>query len=402
MGYRSAMAVTLGLTRILGEPGLQGLLRGKRIGLVCHEASVDEGCRHAVDLFLAAQEPLGFRLTALFSPQHGFWGQDQDNMVETPHSEWQGVRLYSLYSDTRKPTAAMLADVDALVVDLQDVGTRIYTYAYTMSHAMEAAAELGREVIVLDRPNPIGGVAVQGTMLDPAYRSFVGLYPMPTRHGMTIGELARWMNDRHLGGRCRLQVVPMAGWDRTAYFRDLGLVFVMPSPNIPSPETTVTFPGFVYFEGTNVSEGRGTTRPLEQCAAPYVRPDELLAYLDREYPEWRAGAHVRPTGFTPTFQKHAGRLCLGVFVHPVDRDAFNPVRTGLALLRGICALWPDDFRWKQPPYEYETERLPIDVIAGGPWTREWSEGRLPWPDFDERERTDTEAFRAERGAYLLY
>jgi len=389
----------LGLTRLLSEPGWHHLLRGKRVGLVCHEASVDERCRHAVDLFLGAQAALDFRLAGMFSPQHGFWGQDQDNMIETAHSEWNGVPVHSLYSETRKPTPAMLADLDVLVVDLQDIGTRIYTYAYTMSYVMEAAAELGKEVVVLDRPNPIGGEMVQGTTLDPAYRSFVGLYPMPTRHGLTIGELARWMNT---GIQSALTVVPMTGWDRKAYFRDLGLVFVMPSPNIPSPESTVTFPGFVHFEGTTVSEGRGTTRPLEQCAAPYVRPEALIGHLDRECPSWRDGAHVRPTGFTPTFQKHAGRLCLGVFVHPVDREAFNPVRTGLALMRGIRELWPRDFGWKQPPYEYETERLPIDVIAGGTWTREWAEGRHRWDDFDARERADTSAFRAERSEYLLY
>jgi uncharacterized protein YbbC (DUF1343 family) len=391
------MPIQLGLTRLLGEPGLHHLLRGKRVGLVAHEASVDERCRHAVDLLLDAQRALDFRLGALFSPQHGFWGQDQDNMIETAHSEWKGVPVHSLYSETRKPTPAMLADVDTLVVDLQDIGTRIYTYAYTMSYVMEAAAEQGKDVVVLDRPNPIGGESVQGTTLDPAYRSFVGLYPMPTRHGMTIGELARRMDTK-----CALTVVPMTGWDRRAYFRDLGLVFVMPSPNIPSPESTLTFPGFVYFEGTTVSEGRGTTRPLEQCAAPYVQPERLIGHLDRAYPAWRDGAHVRPTGFTPTFQKHAGRLCLGVFVHPVDREVFNPVRTGLALMRGLYELWPRDFGWKPPPYEYEAERLPIDVIAGGTWTREWVEGRYPWEDFDARERADAAAFRDERSEYLLY
>ena len=196
----------LGLTHLLSEPGWHHLLRGKRVGLVCHEASVDERCRHAVDLFLGAQRALDFRLAGLFSPQHGFWGQDQDNMIETAHSEWNGVPVHSLYSETRKPTPAMLADLDVLVVDLQDIGTRIYTYAYTMSYVMEAAAELGKEVVVLDRPNPIGGEMVQGTTLDPAYRSFVGLYPMPTRHGLTIGELARWMNT---GIQSALTVVPM-------------------------------------------------------------------------------------------------------------------------------------------------------------------------------------------------
>jgi len=397
--------VQLGLTRVLTDPAFQRLLKGKRLGLVCHEASVDEHCRPIVDVVLARQQELGFRLTALFSPQHGFWGQDQDNMVETPHAVWKGVPLYSLYSETRRPTPAMLADVDAVLVDLQDIGTRIYTFIYTASHVMEAAAELGKEVIVLDRPNPIGGVSIQGTTLDPAYRSFVGLYPMPTRHGMTIGELAGWMNERHelnAGRRCRLHVVPMEGWDRRAYWHDLGLVFVMPSPNIPTADSAVTFPGFVYFEGTNVSEGRGTTRPLEQCGAPFIEPEALIAHLDREYPPWREGCCVRPTGFQPTFQKHAGQVCLGVFVHPLDRAQFNPVRTGLALLRGIVALHGDPFRWKQPPYEYETEKLPIDVIAGGPWVRDWAEGRHAWGELDEKERADADAFAAERRDYLLY
>ena len=399
------MAIQLGITRALSDEAHVRRLRGKRLGLVCHEASVDERCRSTVDLFLARQADLGYRVTALFSPQHGFWGQDQDNMIETAHGRWKGVTLYSLYSETRKPTPSMLAEVDTIVLDLQDVGTRIYTFAYTMSYAMEAAAELGKEVIVLDRPNPIDGATVQGTLLDPAYRSFVGLYPMPTRHGLTLGEMARFMNERHrlnAGKTCALHVVPMAGWDRRAYWDALGLVFVMPSPNMPTFDTALTFPGFVYFEGTNVSEGRGTTRPLEQCGAPFVDPEALIAHLDREYPAWRAGAYVRATGFTPGFQKHTGRLCLGVFVHPVDRAAFNPVRTGLALLRGIVELCAGRFEWKQPPYEYETERLPIDVIAGGPWVRDWAEGRHPWSAYDEKEHADVAAFERERRDYLLY
>lgn len=399
------MDVRLGVTRILTDARFHHLLSGKRIGLLCHEASVDEQCRSTVDLFLARQEALGFRVTALFSPQHGFWGQDQDNMIETPHATWKGVPLYSLYSETRKPTPAMLADVDSVVVDLQDIGTRIYTYIYTMSYVMEAAAELGKSVIVLDRPNPIGGVQVQGTTLDPAYRSFVGQYPMPTRHGLTIAEAARWMNERHqlnVGRKCALEVVTMPRWDRRAHWDDLGLVFVMPSPNIPAYESTLTFPGFVYFEGTDVSEGRGTTRPLEQCGAPYIRPDELITHLDAESPGWHAGAYVRATGFLPTFQKHAGRVCLGVFVHPFDRESFNPDRTGLSLMRGIAHLHPGDFKWKQPPYEYESEKLPMDVISGGPWVREWVEGKHPWTALAEKERADTEAFLRERKDHLLY
>ena len=399
------MALKLGVTRVLDDPRYQSLLRGRRVGLVCHEASVDERCRSTADLFLARQRDLGFRLAALFSPQHGFWGQDQDNMIETAHAQWRGVPLYSLYSETRKPTPEMLADVDVVVVDLQDIGTRIYTYIYTASYVMEAASALGKPVVVLDRPNPIGGVRVEGTTLDPAYRSFVGLYPMPTRHGLTIGEAARWMNDRHglnAGRRCELTVVPMEGWDRRAYWPDLGIVFVSPSPNIPVFESTWTFPGFVYFEATQVSEGRGTTRPLEQCAAPYIRPEELLAHLDAEARGWDEGAYVRATGFQPTFQKHAGAVCHGAFVHPVDRDAFHPVRTGLALLRGIATLYPGDFKWKQPPYEYETEKLPIDVIAGGPFVREWAEGGRPWRELLDREREDVAAFERERREFLIY
>ena len=399
------MTIELGLTRVLTDPTYRKALDGRRVALVCHEASVDERLRHATDLFYEAQDRLGFRLAALFSPQHGFWGQDQDNMIETSHARWKGLPLYSLYSETRKPTPAMLADVDTVVVDLQDVGTRIYTFAYTMSHVMEAAAELGKEVVVLDRPNPIGGEVVQGTMLDPAYRSFVGLYPMPTRPGLTMAELARLMNERHqlnIGRRCTLHVVPMRGWQRAMHWPDTGLIFVSPSPNIPVPESCETFPGFVYFEGTNVSEGRGTTRPLEQCAAPYVDAEGLLAHLDRAYPGWREGAIVRPTGFQPTFQKHAGKVCFGAFVHPIDRASFNPVRTGLALLRGIVERHPRDFAWKQPPYEYEHERLPIDVIAGGPWVREWAEGRHAFAELHAQEREAAARFADERRESLLY
>jgi uncharacterized protein YbbC (DUF1343 family) len=399
------VALELGITRALQLPGTRALLEGKRLGLLCHEASVDEGTRPSLDSLRAAAPGLGARMAALYSPQHGLHGQDQDNMIETPHGRFGDIPLHSLYSETRKPTPAMLDDVDLVLVDLQDVGTRIYTYLYTTSYMMEAAAEAGKPVVVLDRPNPIGGASVQGTTLDPAYRSFVGLYPMPTRHGLTIGEAARFMNERHqlnVGRRCELHVVPMRGWRRDDYWSDTGLVFVMPSPNIPSAFTCHTFPGFVYFEGTNVSEARGTTRPLEQCGAPFVEAERVIAFLDAEYPSWRDGARVRPTGFQPTFQKHAARTCRGVIVHPVDRAAFNPVRTGLSLLRGIATLYELEFRWKQPPYEYEHERLPIDVIAGGTWVREWAEGKRPWSEYDERERADVAAFEQERREFLLY
>jgi uncharacterized protein YbbC (DUF1343 family) len=340
------------------------MLRGKRVGLVSNPASVDHRLRHIVDLMLA---DAAVDLVALFGPQHGFRSDVQDNMIETPHAEYQSgsrrrVPLYSLYSDTREPTDDMLRDIDTLVIDLQDVGTRIYTYVYTMANCMRAARRHAIRVVVCDRPNPIGGLDVEGITLEPGNESFVGQFPIPTRHGMTIGELARLFNE-HFSIHADLEVVPMAGWQRHMFWDDTGLPWVMPSPNIPTLDSAIAFPGTVHIEGTNASEGRGTTRPFELVGAPWIRAEAFAAALGtRGLP----GVYFRPVVFEPTFQKHARVACGGCQIHVLDRRAFKPVLTGMAIIEAMRAADPAAFAWKRPPYEYEHDKEPMDVIAGSP------------------------------------
>jgi uncharacterized protein YbbC (DUF1343 family) len=379
-------AVQTGLDVLLAEDAAR--LRGRRVGLLAHPASIDGELRHAVPLLHRA---LGRDLRALFGPQHGLRGETQDNMVE-----WEGYQdpvtglpVRSLYGEHRKPTPAMLADLDVLVVDLQDVGARYYTFVWTLLHCLEACAEQGKAVVVLDRPNPLGG-AVEGNVLDPAYRSFVGLAPLPMRHGLTIGECALWLC-RHFALDVALEVVPLCGWRRDQRFEDTGLPWVMPSPNLPTVEAAVVYPGACLLEGTELSEGRGTTRPFEILGAPWLDPDRLVA--DRDL-HGLPGVVLRPLHFQPTFQKHAGRLCGGVQVHVTDRRAFRPVWTYLALLVAIRRLWPEDFTWRQPPYEYEHEKLPIDILAGGTELREAVEAGADPRAVCDRWQRDADAFAA--------
>jgi len=354
--------VETGLDRLVAD-GLREL-RGRRVGLLAHPASVDRRLRHAVPLFHAG---LGRDLRALFGPQHGLRGETQDNMIE-----WRGyvdpgtgVVAHSLYGEHRQPTADMLADLDVLVIDLQDVGARYYTFVWTMLLCLEACAAAGKQVLVLDRPNPLGR-AVEGNVLDPHWRSFVGLAPVPMRHGLSIGELARWLV-AHARLDVDLAVKPLAGWRGDEPFEATGLPWVLPSPNMPTVDTAVVYPGACLLEGANLSEGRGTTRPFEILGAPWLDPARLVAALaDTELP----GAALRPLQFQPTFQKHAGRLCGGVQVHVTDRRRFRPVLTYVTLLATIRRLWPADFAWNPPPYEYEHEKLPIDILAGGTGLRE--------------------------------
>jgi uncharacterized protein YbbC (DUF1343 family) len=351
-------------------------LRGQRVGLVVHPASVDGALRHARDLVAAAGDG-AVDLRALFGPQHGILGQTQDNMIE-----WQGftdprsgVPVHSLYGEHRRPTAAMLEGLDTLVIDLQDVGARYYTFIWTMLLCLEACAAAGRRVVVLDRPNPLGGTGVEGNVLDPRYSSFVGLAPIPMRHGLTIGELAGFFA-AWSGLDVDLQVVWMEGWRRDQHFDATGLPWVLPSPNMPTLDTAFVYPGGCLLEGTNLSEGRGTTRPFEIFGAPFVDGRKLAAVLGA----WNLpGCRFRPLEFEPTFHKFAGQVCGGVQVHVTDRAAFEPVTTYTAAIAAIAGLWPDGFAWKQPPYEYETEKLPIDILAGGTLWREHVEGGLsPW------------------------
>jgi uncharacterized protein YbbC (DUF1343 family) len=324
-------------------------------------------------------------------------------MIETPHAEFQtGARkrvpLYSLYSDTREPTAEMLRDVDALVIDLQDIGTRIYTYMYTMANCMRAARRHGIQVIVCDRPNPIGGLEVEGITLEPGNESFVGLYAIPTRHGMTIGELARLFNT-HFGIGADLDVIPMDGWHRAMYWDATGLPWVMPSPNIPTLDSAIVFPGTVHIEGTNASEGRGTTRPFELVGAPWIRAEAFAAALNRRL---LPGVYFRPVVFEPTFQKHARVACGGCQIHVMDREAFRPVLTGMAIIDEMRAAGPAAFAWKHPPYEYEHDKQPIDVIAGSASFRQAIDAGERAEEVAARWQDSVAAFRDLQRDYLLY
>lgn len=332
--------------------------RGKRLGLVCHPASVTSGLEHAAD----AMRRIGLDLVALFGPQHGVRGEKQDNMIESAsyRDARTGLPVHSLYGDVRKPTRAMLAGIDALLFDLQDVGVRIYTFTWTMTLAMEACREAGVRFVVLDRPNPIGGVRREGPLLRRGFESFVGLHPLPLRHGLTLGEIARLANAK-FGIGCDLAVVPCEGWRRETWWDGTGLPYVMTSPNLPTLDSCTVYPGMVLLEGTNLSEGRGTTRPFEIVGAPYLDPDRLAAALrESDLP----GARFRPCHFEPTFQKHAGVLCGGVQVHVTDRETYRPVATTVALLRAARDLAPRAFAWNPPPFEYETVKPPIDILWG--------------------------------------
>ncbi len=373
------------------------LVAGKRVTVIAHSASVDSRIRNIVDLFRHHPE---IELVSVMGPQHGIYGETQDNMVE-----WEGYRdpdsklpFHSLYGETRRPTRSMLSETDVLVFDLQDVGARYYTFIHTLALVLEAAGESGKEVVVLDRPNPIGGVQLEGPVLDPAFRSFVGLYPLPIRHGMTMGEIAGYLNSEFALG-CSLQVVPMQGWKREMYFENTGLPWVMPSPNMPSVETALAYPGLCLLEGTNVSEGRGTTRPFELSGAPWISAPALVAELEcARLP----GVHFRPLYFIPTFHKWAGERVGGIQIHVTDRARFKPFLTGLVLVRLYRELSDGRFEWKPPPYEYEMEKLPFDILCGTDRLRlQLEDGTAP-QDAARQWQPQLKAFEEVRQRYLLY
>jgi uncharacterized protein YbbC (DUF1343 family) len=308
------------------------------------------------------------------------------------------VPVYSLYSETREPTAEMLRGIDALVIDLQDVGTRVYTYIYTMANCLRAAARHGVRVIVCDRPNPVGGAAVEGPRLDPAYASFVGQYPIPLRHGLTIGEIARFFN-HEFGLGAALDVVPLSGWRREMYYDDTGLPWVIPSPNLPTLDSAIVYPGAVLFEGTMLSEGRGTTRPFELIGAPWIDGERLAAAMNaRRFP----GVYFRPVFFEPTFQKHARQTCGGCQLHVTDRQAFQPVRVAVELIAEFRRQKPDLYAWRMPPYEYEHEKWPIDILYGSDRLRTAVDRGEDVGALADSWAADEEAFRRQRQRYLLY
>ena len=388
-------SVVLGVEKLLRERA--NVLHGARVGLVCNQASVNHDLRHVADLF---HEHKDIKLNALFGPQHGIRGDVQDNMIETEHAVDPVTRLpiYSLYSETREPTEEMLKDVDVLVFDMQDVGCRIYTFVYTLANCMRAAKKFGKKVIACDRPNPINGGQVAGNLLDPAFASFVGQFPIPTRHGMTVCELGRMFNE-HFGIGSDLECIPMDGWSRGLWFDETDSPWVIPSPNMPGLAAATVFPGTVHVEGTQLSEGRGTTLPFELVGAPYVDPERLAKELARlNLP----GVYFRSCVFRPTFQKHAHQSCGGVQLHVTDRAAFEPVISGIAVVKMIHDLYPDDFKWKLPPYEYEYEKNPFDVIAGTSALREAFERGDSLDEIEKSWQQPLAKFKTVRERYLVY
>jgi uncharacterized protein YbbC (DUF1343 family) len=372
------------------------LLRGRTVGVVCHPASIDAQFRHVTDRL----ESAGVKIGAIFGPQHGYQADLQENMIESPHAteRRRSIPVYSLYSETREPTSQMLEGLEALVIDLQDVGTRIYTYIYTMANCLTAARRHDLPVIVCDRPNPIGGAAIEGPMLEPGFESFVGQYPIPMRHGLTIGELARLFNE-HFGIGAKLEVVTMRGWTRNEYFDATGLIWVMPSPNVPTLDTAIVYPGTVLLEGTNISEGRGTTRPFELVGAPWVDADRIALELNAlELP----GVRFRPATFEPTFHKHARITCGGCQIHVLDRHAFQPVETGVAIIEAFRRAGPEAFRWREPPYEYEYTKLPIDILYGSGRLRERLDAGDTAREIAADWQAPIDAFVRARQRYLCY
>jgi uncharacterized protein YbbC (DUF1343 family) len=391
----ASTSVGLGIDRLLEAD--RSLVAGRRVGIVCNPASVDGAFRHTADRLTDDPDVV---VAALFGPQHGFRSDLQDNMIETPHARdaRRKVPVYSLYSETREPSAEMLRDIDVLVIDLQDVGTRVYTYVYTMANCMRAAARHGVHVVVCDRPNPIGGEDVEGSLLEPAYASFVGQFPIPLRHGMTIGELARLFNDA-FGIGASLDVVPLDGWRRAMYHDDTGVPWIIPSPNLPTLDSAIVYPGAVLFEGTRLSEGRGTTRPFELIGAPWIDGERLAEAMNaRGLP----GVHFRPVFFEPTFQKHATHTCGGCQVHVLDRRSFRPVRTAVELIAEFRRQDPQRFAWREPPYEYEHDKQPIDILFGSPRLRTAVDSDGDVAALVATWKADEEAFRRTREKYLLY
>jgi uncharacterized protein YbbC (DUF1343 family) len=387
--------VSVGLENLLKDK--IGLLHKARVGLVCNQASVDHSFQHAADLFHAHPE---IDLKALFGPQHGIRGDVQDNMIETEHAidRLTQTPIYSLYSETREPTEAMLKDVDVIVFDMQDVGCRIYTFNYTLANCMRAAKTFGKRVIVCDRPNPIGGTGVSGNVLDPEYASFVGQFPLPTRYGMTVGELAVMFND-HFKIGCDLEVVPLSEWTRNSYLDETDAPWVLPSPNMPTVDTAVVFPATVHFEGTQLSEGRGTTRPFELIGAPYIIPEH---YAERLNGIGFPGVYFRSCAFQPTFQKHARVSCGGVQIHVTNREAFEPVIVGIAMVKVAYEMYREHFFWKEPPYEYVYDRNPFDVICGTNAIREAIENGDSLESIEESWQEPLKAFHELREQFLLY
>ena len=397
-----------GIDRLLSEPDLQAALKGRRVALVAHPASLTADLTHSVDALMAC---VNIRLTAAFGPQHGMKGDLQDNMMETPDETdpVHGIPVFSLYGEVRRPTGQMMSTFDVVLIDLQDVGCRIYTFVTTLLYMLEAAAEHGKEVWVLDRPNPAGR-PVEGTLLQPGWESFVGAGPMPMRHGLTLGEMGLWFID-HFKLDVAYRVIKMQGWkpdEGPGYGWPLNeRSWINPSPNAPNVSMARAYAGTVMLEGATLSEGRGTTRPLELFGAPDIDARAVIAEMRAFAPQWLKGCSLRDMWFEPTFHKHVGQLCSGVQIHvddpAYDHESFQPWRVQALGFKAIRRLYPDYDLWRDFPYEYAFGKLPIDVINGGPGLREWVDDPASMPDdLDVPARRDEQAWLETCRPFLLY
>jgi len=358
---------------------------------------VDGSLRTTVQV---VEECLPGSLCALFGPQHGYHGEDQDNMVETSDAEDArlGIPVFSLYSDTRTPLPHMLDKIDVLLIDLQDVGTRVYTFSSTMKNCLRACAKHGKRVVVLDRPNPVGGSRIEGNILDPDSYSFVGPGRIPMRHGLTMGELGLFLNSECRIG-CMIDVIAMHGWRRRMLWEETGLRWIMPSTNMPCPETAAVYPGQVIWEGTNLSEGRGTCRPFEVFGAPFLNTRAVKKSLD---PTALGGCHLQDYAFRPTFHKWQQELCKGFMLHVTDPDLYEPYYTSLCLVQAVMSVHPNLFEWRKPPYEYEYERTPIDLIIGDQALRREVESGTPIREIKDRWLSDLDEYDRGRNQFFLY
>ena len=387
-------AVQLGIDNLLATQ--PAWLKTARIGLLANQASVDHSLRPSRDRLLAA----GVNITALFAPQHGYFAEQQANMIESDDFIDQRLHIpvFSLYGRTRKPTEAMLSYIDVLLIDLQDVGTRVYTFGTTLALCLEAARRHDVLLVVLDRPNPIGGHLCEGNLLNLELRSFVGHFPIPMRHGLTMGEMARLYNEVFKIGAA-LQVFTMHGWKRDMFYRQTGLYWVPPSPNLPTPESTLVYPGQVILEGTNLSEGRGTTTPFELWGAPYLRPEALEEFLVHQE---LSGFVLRAARFTPSFDKWQGESCAGFQIHVSDPETYRPYTTSLTLLQAVITCHREEFQWISPPYEYEFNHLPIEIILGSTDLHTQLEAGVAIQELERSWQPQLDEYHQLRRPYLLY
>jgi uncharacterized protein YbbC (DUF1343 family) len=395
-----------GIDRLLADPELRRPLEGKRVALLAHPASVTRELAHSLDALVAS----GLKVSAVFGPQHGVRGDLQDNMMESPDytDPTYGMPVFSLYGEVRRPTGQSMGTFDTILVDLQDLGCRIYTYVTTLLYVLEAAADHGKTVWVLDRPNPAGR-PVEGLTLRPGWESFVGAGPIPMRHGLTLGELGQWFVD-HFKLDVDYSVIAMDGWksdEAPGYGWPPERVWINPSPNAANLNMARDYAGTVMLEGTTLSEGRGTTRPLEMFGAPDLEPLRIMAEMEALAPQWLAGCKLREVTFQPTFHKHVGDMCRGLFIHAegqfYDHEAFKPWRLQTLAFKAIRRLCPEYELWRDFPYEYVFDKLAIDVINGSPLLREWVDDAQATPaDLDSLTIPDERAWQEERNPFLLY